>query len=1013
MGNFSPTVTPFTMRIIARNAAGQESSPKEERICLLPYPPWLDVASKEGNRVEYSIKGGDVTIKFKDDFPKPHLAKDSKIDIPEDIPFIGGKFGITETFARLEGQVSTNSGKGSTTLSGQTGFEAAGQKITGKISGKGDVLLKCETGLQLDSTTFVFNLTGNIQKEVGLLEAIPQVVILERIPVIGKMIKAFNQKAKLTGEIEPTMEFTAMFRQNEAGVLQFDDATGALGYTLKATPSAKLSKDRLEASFWIAGGGGSTVGVPKDPFLREVKVTFEVGIEFKLDAFIKKDWKGSAAFDCTWKPNTGTVCGRTKPEGTGEVSYSLIDRNYEHFGDYATFTGTQTSLSTLAKPSGTDAVTPDGTIVTNLFPGAAPFTMELPNNEQLLLWVHADPSLPLTRATGIMWSVRNAQGNWTQPQMIVQDTQAEFSPVAGLDANGNVVAGWLRVKDPNFPTTISTDQDVAAFYKNFEVATANFDPASRTWSAVTVLTNDSALDTDLQVSSDGAGGLLLSWLSNPDAEMMSTAVSPSTLKYCVRVGNNWSTPSIIASSLVGVNSHAAAARGTEAFVVVPRDVDENAANDGVLDIYRFNGNSWTAAQTFAAGGVENRLPSAAYDSTGTGHIVWVRGNDLVGATLNNPTPRLIHAGSAGFGFYDVQLVPSKQGNLAALYQQIVENGVANFFSASYYKTADVWGTGRHLITDSRQSHDGSAFFDAAGQLRVAYLATDILRTTHTVTINNAPVVVPNIPVEGQTDLKTATINGTTLTAVRFANISTRMRVETGDSALIAGFIITGTQPKKVIIRGLGPSLPLDGALEDPTVSLDNGAVINDNWRSTQEQQIIATTIPPDRDEEPAIVATLNPGAHTAILRGKDGATGIGVVEVYDLEASVPAQLANISTRGPVQIGDNVMIGGFIVTGDVPTKTLIRAIGPSLSSFGVQGALQDPTLQLVDANGNSTFNDDWRSTQEAQIIATTIPPSHDKEAAILATLPPGNYTAVLRGKDNTTGIAVVEAYNLSQ
>ena len=245
-------------------------------------------------------------------------------------------------------------------------------------------------------------------------------------------------------------------------------------------------------------------------------------------------------------------------------------------------------------------------------------------------------------------------------------------------------------------------------------------------------------------------------------------------------------------------------------------------------------------------------------------------------------------------------------------------------------------------------------------------------------------------------------------APKALNIATRMRVETGDNVLIAGFIVTGSQPKKVLIRGIGPSLPVAGALADPTLDLDGGAFFNDNWRSDQQGEIEATTIPPSNDLESAIVATLEPGAHTAVLRGKDNGTGVGLVEVYDLESGSPAQLANISTRGQVQTGDNVMIGGFIIAGNYPAKVLLRAIGPSLP---VAGALQDPSLELVDSNGATISNDNWRATQEAEIIATTVPPTNDREAAIVATLVPGAYTAVVRGKDDTVGVALVEGYNL--
>jgi len=243
-------------------------------------------------------------------------------------------------------------------------------------------------------------------------------------------------------------------------------------------------------------------------------------------------------------------------------------------------------------------------------------------------------------------------------------------------------------------------------------------------------------------------------------------------------------------------------------------------------------------------------------------------------------------------------------------------------------------------------------------------------------------------------------------------------VETGENVLIGGFIITGTYPKKIIVRAIGPSLSdlFAGALADPTLELrDSSGVLiraNDNWRSDQEAEIIATTIPPSDDLESAIVATLpaNNSAYTAIVRGANNETGIGVVEAYDLNQAVDSKLANISTRGLVQTGDNVLIGGLIVLGQNPLRVIVRAIGPSLP---VPGALNDPALELRDGNGGLIdSNDNWRSDHEAEIIATTIPPSNDMESAIVRNLAPGNYTAIVRGANDATGVAVVEVYGLN-
>jgi uncharacterized protein YkwD len=254
-----------------------------------------------------------------------------------------------------------------------------------------------------------------------------------------------------------------------------------------------------------------------------------------------------------------------------------------------------------------------------------------------------------------------------------------------------------------------------------------------------------------------------------------------------------------------------------------------------------------------------------------------------------------------------------------------------------------------------------------------------------------------------------------------ANISTRLLVETGDNVLIGGFIVTGTQSKKVIVRAIGPSLTLAGKLGNPTLELRDGTgallASNDDWKtsgSADRQAIIDSTIPPTNDLESAIVATLpaNGAGYTAIVRGAHNSTGIAVVEVYDLDQTVDSKLANISTRGFVQAG-NPLIGGMIVLGPGPQKVIVRGIGPSLNN--VPGKLIDPTLELRDSNGTIVrANDNWRTGgQQQEIIDSGVPPTNDSEAALVDMLT-GNgasYTAIVQGANNTSGIAVVEVYAL--
>jgi hypothetical protein len=258
---------------------------------------------------------------------------------------------------------------------------------------------------------------------------------------------------------------------------------------------------------------------------------------------------------------------------------------------------------------------------------------------------------------------------------------------------------------------------------------------------------------------------------------------------------------------------------------------------------------------------------------------------------------------------------------------------------------------------------------------------------------------------------------------RLLNIATRLGVQSGENVLIGGFILTGTAPKKTIVRAIGPSLGaagVQGALADPTLELYNafGQLLasNDNWKDSQQAELEATTIPPGNNAEAAIVTRLFAAnnAYTAVVRGKNGTSGVALVEAYDLDTAVDSGLANISTRGLVETGENVMIGGLIVgpNGGLNAKVVVRAIGPSLGNFGIAGALQDPTLELVNSSGTVLrANNNWKDSQGPEIEAVGLHPSDDRESALVETVAPGAYTAIVRGFGNTTGVGLVEVYNV--
>jgi hypothetical protein len=255
------------------------------------------------------------------------------------------------------------------------------------------------------------------------------------------------------------------------------------------------------------------------------------------------------------------------------------------------------------------------------------------------------------------------------------------------------------------------------------------------------------------------------------------------------------------------------------------------------------------------------------------------------------------------------------------------------------------------------------------------------------------------------------------------NIATRLRVETGNNVLIGGFIISGPSSKRVVVRGIGPSLVSFGitdALADPTLELrDNSSALlasDDDWQddSSQAAQLTLLGLAPTDSKESALVASVAPGAYTAILAGKNQGTGVGLVEIYDTTSATASQLANISTRGFVRTGENVMIGGFILGGDNVTRIVVRGIGPSLAQFGLSPALADPTLELRDSNGATLIsNDNWQDdpASAAQLSANGFALSDPKESGIFTSLPAGQFTAILAGKNGGIGIGLVEIYNL--
>ena len=459
---------------------------------------------------------------------------------------------------------------------------------------------------------------------------------------------------------------------------------------------------------------------------------------------------------------------------------------------------------------------------------------------------------------------------------------------------------------------------------------------------------------------------------------------------------NCSTPNAGSGGTVSCTNASVPSGSTSTFVItghIPASANSGATYDNFArvsatdDINSENDSSEAAVTVVAA------IPTLTTQASGS---VMLGGSIADTATLSGSQAATGTIGFAAYGPDD-----STCGN-PAFTSEVDVQGDGQYTSGAF--TPTVAGTYRFIASYSGDFNNKT----------VATACGDA---------NESVVVIGPTPTPTATATATATATPTA-TPAQALNLSTRGRVETEDRVMIGGFIIAsnGSVPKSVVLRGLGPSLAkfgLTDLLLDPVLELrgNSGNLIfrNNNWKDTQRTQIEGTRYQPSDDRESVIITTLPPTSYTAILSGNNGTTGIGAVEIYDNNQGVDSQLANISTRAFVQTDDKVVIGGFVLGGNNgTTRVAIRALGPSLSQFGLSNVLADPTLELRDINGNLLIeNDDWQSDQSsaAQLTVNGLALPNPKEAGIFTLLPGGQFTAILAGKNRGIGIGLVEIYNL--
>jgi PKD repeat protein len=741
--DFDAATTPSIVEITAYGTDGGgsqvASQTSTQTVYVFPYPSWLELAKKlDPGAITIVAGDGEVIAKFDYHFPIPHLS---------------------ETYGRFKGRVSST-GLGELSLFGQTGFRALESAVMGEAKGSGEFRLFPPGGLEITQTSFNLHLEGILSKAIKVTE-IPQFQPLTTIPILGSYIKSIGDRAILYGQIAPYLDLTASWSQNDAGDLEFASAEGTLGLGLKAMLTLDLGS--LDISAWVAGGGSFTLGLPDPPpLIRAAEVHAQLGIRASLNYRFRIFWKTYyISLSKTAALNLGCQYEYDQPWGCyvdfefrrpglypeEAIGVQVIDPEYSSFGDYAVFRPTPMART---KSSKVPVAVVETKLVENLFPGASPAIVEAEPGI-LLVWEHDDVLDEDLQSTEIAWSYRDGSV-WTEPEVVEDDTRAELSPVVGTSTDGSIVAAWTRIKDPDLDVTIEEVSDLPLFYKQLEVVSATFDPVLRTWSPISQLTDDESMDIDLRLATDPSGNPMLTWLSNPDGEFLSTDTSPSSLKYSFWNGTGFSAPAELAGGLIGVGGHVSAVSAAGAVVLVPRDPDLLTIGDEVIDLYTWDGSAWSAAAPFATGAGGNLAPSVVFDAAGEGHVVWLQGSDLVKATLSDPTPVTLRSGSASLAFLGAQLLSSPGGNITLIWQEIADNQPADIFAMIYDPESDTWSADRRLLDREELVHQVSAVYDSDNTLHAAFMITEIGRTTEIVEISGQEWEMTNIPVEGQSDL---------------------------------------------------------------------------------------------------------------------------------------------------------------------------------------------------------------------------------------------------------------------
>ncbi len=749
--NLLGTRNTLEVQAVAGNQAA--SSPYVLHPIGIDNPPWLPF-SKMKQQIPLGCTGAPMKATWDILYPNPSFS--GEVKPPSWFPFIGGQsFGVKETQAGLKAEFAGD-GEGTANLFGQTGFDAAGNVVTGKLFGEGEGTIRESRGIELDRASFGLELEGTIEAKRPLVDIICKTITggtcplkeAEGIPVVGAVIRWFNERAVAQAQIQPGLNLILNFYGDPSG-LKWESGTGTGKVRLTLSLILQALKNYLTAETYGGGEPSLTLQAPPNPsYLKRVATELFAGLKLKVWRWERKF---EASYEWSYAPGGVSSLDASAIPGVRTLTVSgwqPIPRDYlADPATYAVFRANErplrlgNSLATLGSGVGLLA-TEENTIATNVFPDGHPAIAA--DGSLLLLWVHDDVSKPLMQGEEVYYSIYNG-ATWSTPSGITNDDLQDFAPQVAFDRNDNAIAVWER----NKVVQSGLSEFNAGYANTFEVAYAVWD-GSR-WNSPAFLTNNDALDHGPVLVRGNDGILLLIWRQNVAGELMGTAANPDTFFYALWNGVTWSTPQVLLSNARGVLGLAAARRDANTMAVVySRDTDGDLSTSGDQELYllTWNGSAWSSPTRLTNDGQPDNRPTPFYNQGGDLRLLWLKGymlyalpNGLAGV----PQAVTVEGSTAVLDYVAAQ---DNSGNLVLLWQGYSDEGVDVFY-ATYDQAHGVFSLVEQLTHDKPLEKFMAPAFAPTGEMVMAYNKTALV--TGMVTVSPT-LTVDNVTTFGQTDL---------------------------------------------------------------------------------------------------------------------------------------------------------------------------------------------------------------------------------------------------------------------